>query len=429
MDKETIFARRQSFMSGSLSLSYKDPLMIVRGSGCWLFDENGQAYLDCVNNVCHVGHCHPKIVEAGSRQMTILNTNTRYLHPGRMSYVESLLSTFPAPLSVCFLVCSGSEANDLALRLARAHTGASDAIVLDGAYHGNTTALIELSPYKFDGPGGSGAAKHIHKVEAPDLYRGSLRACDPEAALKYADLVKAALTDAEARQQRVAAFFCESMLGCGGQIVLPDHYLKHAYEHVRRAGALCIADEVQVGFARSGSHFWSFEMGDVVPDIVTLGKPMGNGHPMAAVITTPELASSFANGMEYFNTFGGNPVSCAIGQAVLDVIEQEGLQQRARELGLYLKSGLKSLAARFPLIGDVRGQGLFLGLELVSDRETLQPAASKAEAVVDGMKNRHILLSVDGPLHNVIKIKPPMVFSRANADLLLEGLESVFGTL
>jgi 4-aminobutyrate aminotransferase-like enzyme/Ser/Thr protein kinase RdoA (MazF antagonist) len=423
--REEILQLRRQHLGSSLSLSYQQPLQIVRGWMQYLYDDTGRAYLDAVNNVPHVGHCHPRVVKAAQEQMAILNTNTRYLHENIVRYAERLCALLPDPLRVCFFVCSGSEANDLALRLARAHTKQRDVIVVDGAYHGNLTSLVEISPYKFDGPGGDGAPAQVHKVAMPDVYRGAHKASDPQAGEQYARHVARALAQLQRQGKTPAAFICESLLGCGGQIVLPDNYLKEAYRHTREAGGVCIADEVQVGFGRIGSHFWGFEAQGVVPDIVTLGKPIGNGHPMAAVVTTPEIAAAFANGMEYFNTYGGNPVSCAVGLAVLDVIAEEGLQQRARAVGAHLKAGLERLMAKHPLIGDVRGLGLFLGIELVTDRASLAPAAAQAAYIVERMKEEGILLSTDGPLHNVLKIKPPLVFSQANADFLVSALDRI----
>ncbi|HTO76357.1 MAG TPA: aminotransferase class III-fold pyridoxal phosphate-dependent enzyme [Thermoanaerobaculia bacterium] len=420
-------ARRRKLLGPSLSLSYRRPLEIVRGAGQFLYDETGRAYLDVVNNVAHVGHGHPRVVAAGARQMAVLNTNTRYLHESILRYAERLTATLPAPLSVCFFVCSGSEANELALRLARAHTKARDLAVVDGAYHGNTAALVDASPYKFDGPGGEGAPPHVHKVPMPDDYRGLHRRSDPERGQKFARHVAAAAQAARDRGEGLGAFLCESLLSCGGQIVLPPGYLEAAYGHARAAGAVCIADEVQVGFGRVGSHFWGFQTQGVVPDIVTMGKPIGNGHPLAAVVTTPDIAASFANGMEYFNTFGGNPVSCEIGLAVLDVVEGERLQERSARVGRRLRAGLEDVARRHAIVGDVRGLGLFLGIELVRDRETLEPAAAEAAYVVERMKDHGILLSTDGPLHNVIKMKPPLVFSEADADRVVAAYDRVLG--
>ncbi|HYB54422.1 MAG TPA: aminotransferase class III-fold pyridoxal phosphate-dependent enzyme, partial [Thermoanaerobaculia bacterium] len=364
---ETLLSRRRELLGPSLSVSYRKPLEIVRGQGCHLYDETGRAFLDVVNNVAHVGHCHPRVVRAGARQTAVLNTNTRYLHPSILRYAERLAATLPEPLSVCFFVCSGSEANELALRIARAHTKGRDLIVVDGAYHGNTAALIEASPYKFDGPGGEGAPAHVHKVPMPDDYRGLYRRDDPERGEKFAAHVARAAEAARARGGFPAAFLCESLLSCGGQIVLPPGYLAAAYRNARAAGALCIADEVQVGFGRVGAHFWGFQEQGVIPDIVTMGKPIGNGHPLGAVVTTPAIAASFANGMEYFNTFGGNPVSCEIGLAVLDVIREERLPEHALRVGERFREGLEGLKSRHPVVGDARGLGLFLGIELVRD--------------------------------------------------------------
>ncbi|MFO7538969.1 MAG: aminotransferase class III-fold pyridoxal phosphate-dependent enzyme, partial [Chloroflexota bacterium] len=413
------------YLGPMLSLSYQEPLHIVRGEGQYLYDVRGRPYLDMVNNVAHVGHSHPRVVAALAAQARLLNTNTRYLHETILSYAERLTATLPPPLSVCFFVNSGSEANDLALRLARTHTSRQEIIVVDGAYHGNLTSLIEISPYKFNGPGGQGAPDHVHVSPMPDPYRGPYGA-DGAA---YAQAVAQIVTKMGQQRKQPAAFICESLLSCGGQIVLPDGYLAAVYAAVHAAGGVTIADEVQVGLGRVGSHFWGFQTQGIVPDIVTMGKPMGNGHPLAAVVTTPEIAASFDTGMEYFNTYGGNPVSCAVGTAVLDVIEEEGLQAHAAEIGRYLLAQLAPLQEACPLIGDIRGRGLFLGLELVGDRQTRAPAAVEAGAIVEHMKEEGILLSTDGPLHNVIKIKPPLPFNRENADFFVERLRKVLDIL
>jgi 4-aminobutyrate aminotransferase-like enzyme len=295
---------------------------------------------------------------------------------------------------------------------------------MDGAYHGNTD-LVDVSPYKHDGPGGAGAPGWVHKVPMPDTYRGRYRGDDPRPGERYAAFVADAITRIRGRGTQLAGFLSESMLSSAGQIVLPDGFLAAAYGHVRRAGGVCIADEVQAGFGRVGTHFWAFETQDVVPDIVTLGKPIGNGHPLGAVITTPDIAAAFANGMEYFNTFGGNPVSCAIGLAVLNVIADEGLQANAHRVGGHMLTRLRDLATRRPLIGDVRGLGLFLGVELVRDRTTLEPAGEEAGYVANRMRERGVLVSTDGPLHNVLKIKPPLVFTMQDADQLVATLDQV----
>ncbi len=419
---DEIRAIRDRHLGRNLSLAYTEPLKIVRGEGQYLFAEDGRRYLDLVNNVCHVGHCHPRVVEAGRKQMEALNTNSRYLHDNLAEYVTRLAGTMPDPLSVCFLVCTGSEANELALRLARAHTGRREIVVLDHAYHGHTTSLIEISPYKCESKGGEGLAPHARKVPCPDPYRGRHRGDD--AGSRYASEVAHAVAE-----QRPGAFMAETLVGCGGQIVPPSGFFTGSYEVARAAGAVCIADEVQVGFGRVGSHLWAFEAHGVVPDIVTLGKPIGNGHPLAAVVTTPEIADAFDTGMEYFNTFGGNPVSCAIGLAVLDVIEEEGLQAHAAAMGARLMNGMRSLAERHEAIGDVRGQGLFIGAELVSDRAARTPDAATADHVIDAMKDRGFLLSTDGPDHNVLKIKPPLVLDDGDVDGTVAALDEVLGQL
>ena len=421
---DTLLKARQGLVGPNLSVSYNQPLNIVRGEGAYLIDETGRAFLDCVNNVSHVGHCHPRVVEAGAAQMRILNTNTRYLNKLLTDYASRLTATLPDPLNVVFFTNSGSEANELALRLARTYTGRRDMAVLDVAYHGTTTSLIDLSPYKHDGAGGSGPAPWVHVATMPDTYRGPHRGDDAGAA--YGEEVRATLSKAK---DGAAAFITESALGCGGQIILPEGFLASAYAHARAAGALCIADEVQTGMGRAGSHFWMFETQNVVPDIVTIGKPIGNGHPMAAVVTTEKIANAFANGMEYFNTFGGNPVSCAIGLAVLDVIADEDLQAHALKTGNQFKSALQDMATRHELIGDVRGQGLFLGAELVRDHKTLEPADAEATKIVNEMRARGILLSTDGPLHNVLKIKPPIIFPENEVSRVIEELEGVLKRL
>jgi len=418
---EEIVNVRRRHLGPNLSISYRRPLKIVRGEGQYLFDDAGRRYLDLVNNVCHVGHCHPHVVASIQRQAALLNTNTRYLHDNLTEYIVRLTATFADPLSVCFLVCSGTEANDLALRLARAHTGRRDIVVLDHAYHGNSPSQIEISPYKCEGPGGEGLAPFARKVPMPDPYRGRHRGAG--AGARYAALVAEAVVDTVTSTGGMGSFMAESLISCGGQIVPPPGFLAPSYAAVRTAGGVCIADEVQTGFGRVGSHMWAFELQEVVPDIVTLGKPIGNGHPLAAVITTPEIASSFDTGMEYFNTYGGNPVSCAAGLAVLDVIEREGLRQHAHAMGDRFIAGARELAERHPLIGDVRGAGLFIGIELVRDHDTLEPAAAQAGAIVEEMKGRGFLLSTDGPDHNVLKIKPPMVIQAKDIDATLQALD------
>jgi 4-aminobutyrate aminotransferase-like enzyme len=422
-----ILASRQEHLGPSLSVSYRRPLTIVRGWKQLLYDADGLRYLDGVNNVAHVGHCHPAVVRAVREQMAVLNTNTRYLHERLVEYAERLTATLSAPLTVCYLVNSGSEANELAIRLARAATGRRGMVVVDMGYHGNTTTLVDVSPYKHDGPGGAGPPSWVRKIPMPDDYRGQFHRDDPDRGRKFGEAVSTALDALAESGESVAAFLAESVLSCGGQIVAPDGFLTEAYARTRAAGGVCIADEVQVGFGRVGTHFWGFETQGVVPDIVTMGKPIGNGHPLGAVVTTPEIARAFANGMEYFSTFGGNPVACAAGLAVLDVMESEGLQQHAREAGAHLLRGLAELVARHPMAGDARGLGLFLGLELVRDRGTREPAGEAAGHVANRMRDCGILLSTDGPGHNVLKIKPPLCFTTADGDRLMETLDRILG--
>ena len=395
--ESTLEARRR-LLGGNLSIAYDNPLKIVRGSMQYLYDDQGRQYLDAYNNVAHVGHCHPRVVEAGLRQMQTLNTNTRYLHDTIITYAERLTSTLPEPLRVCYFVNSGSEANELALRLARAHTKARDMIVLDHAYHGNTTTLIDLSPYKHDGPGGNGPPSWVHKVPLPDGGHGSTH---------VADAIK--------NVERLCGFIAESLPSVAGQIVLPRAFLNEVYEQVRAAGGVCIADEVQTGFGRIGTHFWGFQSYGVVPDVVVLGKPIGNGHPIGAVITTRAIADSFDNGMEFFSTFGGNTVSCAIGLAVLEVVQEEELQAHALAIGEHLLDGLKTIQQRHDIIRAIRGSGLFLGVEL----------ATEATRIVNRMRDNHILIGTEGPLHNVLKIRPPMPFSQSDADRFLTTLEKL----
>ena len=423
----SIAERRAARIGGNVRLSYADPVTVVRGWRQYLYDETGRAYLDVYNNVPLVGHSHPRVVQAIQRQVALLNTNTRYLHDNLARYAERLTERMPAPLRTCFILNSASEANELALRLARARTGRRDVIVLEHAYHGHTTTLVAISPYKFDGPGGSGREPWVHVAPIPDDYRGEFRREDVGRGHRYAAQVGTLLETASAEGHPIGAFIAETLPSVGGQVELPPGYLEDVYRRVRAAGGVCIADEVQVGFGRLGSHFWGFETQDVVPDIVVLGKPIGNGFPLAAVVTTPELAAAFDTGMEFFSTFGGNPVACAAGLAVLDVLESEGLVENARTVGAHLKDRLHGLAERHALIGDVRGRGLFLGVELVRDRVTLEPADQEATYIVNRLRDLGVLCGTDGPHHNVLKIRPPLCFAIEDADLFVAVLDQVLG--
>ncbi|WP_373516287.1 aminotransferase class III-fold pyridoxal phosphate-dependent enzyme [Pricia sp.] len=414
---------RKQHLGKSLSLHYKVPIKMVRGAGQYLIDQHGRKYLDTVNNVAHVGHEHPAVVKAGQEQMALLNTNSRYLHDNINALTQELLETLPPELSVLHFVNSGSEANELAIRMVKAVTGERDIIASEVGYHGNTNMTVDISSYKFDGKGGQGAPEHTHIFPLPDAFRGKYRG--ENTGDRYAAEVQLQIDAIHRRGRGVGALIVEPIISCGGQIELPEGFLAKAYQYVRAAGGLCISDEVQVGCGRVGKYFWGFQLHDVVPDIVTIGKPLGNGHPLAAVACTHKVAEKFANGMEYFNTFGGNPVSCAIGTEVLRTVKRENLQEHALKVGEFLKSGLKKLAENFPIIGDVRGQGLFLGFELV-DAE-MNPLGDKADYLANRMKHHGILMSSDGPDHNVLKIKPPMVFSKENAEELLFYLGKVFG--
>jgi len=422
--KEQTLVMRKKYLGRSLSLAYNEPLKIVRGKGQYLYDEKGKEYLDCVNNISHVGHCHPAVIQAAHEQNQLLNTNTRYLHDNIIELAEKLTAKLPKPLSVCHFVNSGSEANELALRMAAAVTGNNNTIVLDHAYHGNTSSLINISPYKFNGKGGMGNPENVEVIPMSDILRGEFN--DPKTAgIRYAQYVQNAIK----QQGDGSTFISESLLGCGGQILLPDGFLQESFQHVRAAGGICISDEVQVGLGRVGTHYWGFELQNVIPDIVTIGKPLGNGHPVAAVITIPEIAVAFNNGMEYFNSFGGNPVSCAIALSVLNVIEQEELQQNALDVGSYLLSELNLLKDKYEIICDVRGSGLFIGIELVKDRKTKEPAPEKANEIINKIKKNGILISTDGPHNNVLKIKPPMVFSRENVQQIIRSLEGILSEI
>lgn len=424
--EETLRIRRQ-VTGHNLSLGYDEPLKIVRGEMQYLFDDTGRRYLDAYNNVPHVGHCHPEVVEAATEQMRTLNTNTRYLSDRFNEYAEALLATLPAELDTCFILNSASEANELALRLARAATGRKDTLVTESAYHGHTTTLIDLSPYKHDGPGGEGAPGWVHTVPVPDPYRGRHRG--PDTGSVYAKSVRNAIARLEEVGKKPAAFIAETYPSVGGQIITPKGYLREVYQHVRKAGGICIADEVQTCYGRIGNAFYAFEEQEAEPDMVVIGKPIGNGHPLAAVVTRRAIADSFDNGMEFFSTFGGSTLSCAIGSKVLEITRRDNLQAHAQSTGSTLLDELRLLKQRYPLIGDVRGSGLFLGVELVKNADPLEPATSNASLVANRMKDAGILIGIDGPDHNVLKIRPPMPFDQSNVDQLTSALDRILDHL
>jgi ethanolamine-phosphate phospho-lyase len=417
---EAVNKERLKSVSSIFSVSYKKPIYVESAAFQYMFDKYGNSYLDAYNNIPHVGHSHPRVVEAGQKQMAKLNTNTRYLYDQLNEYSAKLLKKFPSQLSKIFFVNSGSAASDLALRLARNFTGENRFAALEYGYHGNMHSTVEISHYKFAGKGGKGVSENVLCLPIPDIYRGEFR--NENAGLSYA---KNAIQQINNSQEKIAAFVAEPIVGCGGQVPLAKEYLKEVYTAIRNQGGICISDEVQTGFGRLGDVFWGFEQHNVVPDIVILGKPMGNGHPIGAVITTNEIADAFNNGMEFFSSFGGNPVSCAIGQAVLDVIEEEQLQQNAKIVGDYYIQELTKLQQKPECIGDVRGSGLFIGFEFVKNQITLEPDTELAQKVKNELRNQHILVGTDGPFDNVIKSKPPLCFTRENVDEVIEKLENI----
>ena len=417
--------RRDNHISKALSLSFPRPIKMTGAAFQYMYDSEGHTYLDAYNNIPHVGHCHPRVVQAGRRQMTALNTNTRYLTDQLNSYAELLLAKFPEALNKVFFVNSGSEASDLAIRLSMNHTGNGKIMVIESGYHGLTRLDIDISHYKYTGPGGHGKADYVIEAPLPDSYKGAYRGSDANAGKRYAaDVIQMLQTE----DPKLAAFICEPIVGCGGQIPLAVGYLEDLYPSVRERGGVCISDEVQTGLGRLGTYFWGYEMHGVVPDIVVLGKSMGNGHPLSAVVTTDEISASFEGGMEFFSSFGGNTVSCEIGIAVLEVIEEEELQNHADNVGSYLKKSLVKLMAFHQSIGDVRGNGFFLGVELIKDGDPNKPDTSLANEVQNRLKEALILVGTDGPDRNVLKIKPPMCFNRQNADHLVAALEEILDT-
>ncbi|WP_069298593.1 aspartate aminotransferase family protein [Neptunicoccus sediminis] len=415
---KSLLARRDAVLGPNMSTFYEEPVHLVKGEGVWVWDHDGKKYLDCYNNVPHVGHCHPHVVKAMCDQAATLNTHTRYLHEGIVDYAERLTATFDDPLNTALLCCTGSEANDVALRMAEAVTGKTGIIVTDHTYHGNTTAVSALSttnPSKF------GKSGHIRHVPAPDSYRPP--SDDPAA--YFAEQVQARIVELEESGHGFAALLIDPFFANEGFPDLPVGFLDATLKAVHDAGGLLIADEVQPGFGRTGSHMWGHQYQGITPDVVTLGKPMGNGHPVAGVVTTSAIMHKFRTAFRYFNTFGGNPVSCATAMAVLDVIEQEGLMQQAADVGAYAKARLQELAAKHPVIGDVRGRGMFFGAELVTDRATKAPATEYLLRVIEELRKCGVLLNKIGIHYNTLKIRPNLQFTRENADLLVETLDQV----
>jgi ethanolamine-phosphate phospho-lyase len=417
-DASELLQRRKKIAAPSLSLSYRQPIHMSASLFQYMYDAQGAAYLDAYNNIPHVGHCHPNIIAAAEQQMRRLNTNTRYLYAVYADYSEDLLSLFPAPLNKALLVNSGSEASDLATRIARTVTGRQGMAILEWSYHGNTQNGIHISSYKFDRKGGKGAQDFILRLTLPKAYKG-LHAT----AKAYFEDAKQRIEAFENNGHQLAGFIAEPISGCGGQVPLMDGYLSLLVPYLQQKGILVIIDEVQTGFGRLGHHFWGFEMHGIVPDMVVLGKPMGNGHPMGGVVTTTAITDAFNNGMEFFSSFGGNPVSCAIGKAVIETIRAEGLQQNAQVVGDYWLQQLRQLQKTFPLLGDVRGSGLFIGVECINEQGKENTAL--AQHLKNALKEVYILASTDGPLDNVLKMKPPLCFSKNNVDRFTGQLEKI----
>lgn len=420
--ERALIERRQRVLGTAYRLFYDNPLHIVRGEGVWLYDAGGERYLDAYNNVASVGHSHPRVVAAIAEQAAMLNTHTRYLHDGVVEYAERLVATFPSALSQAMFTCTGSEANDLALRIARSHTGASGVIVTELAYHGVTAAVAAVSPSLGKTvPLGV----DVRAVSAPDTYRH-----DPATiGVWFAARVQEAIDDMLRHGIRPAALLVDTVFSSDGVYTDPAPFLAPAVEAIRAAGGLFIADEVQAGFARTGSCMWGFQRHGLVPDIVTMGKPMGNGHPIAGVVARPEIFERFGRDARYFNTFGGNPVSCAAALATLDVIQDEGLQANAARTGAYLRDKFREMARKHAWIGDVRGDGLFMGIELVKDQAAKTPATEETHRFVNLMREHRVLLSATGLRGNVIKLRPQLPFSLENADQLMQAADEVFAKL
>ena len=413
---ETFADRRARLMGPNVPTFYQSPVHIVKGQGVWLWDASGKRYLDCYNNVAHVGHCHPRVVAAIANQAATLNTHTRYFHDGVLDYLERLTATLGHGISQAIMVCTGSEANDIALRMAHAVTGKTGMIATDNTYHGNTAAVSQLSTRR---PPIGGYAPHVRLVPSPDSLRpvgGSIKG----QSAAFAANVAHAIADLNASGHGFSAIMlCPVFANEGLPTVFPG-FLDPTIAAIKNAGGLIIADEVQPGFGRGGSHFWGHDLLGFAPDIVTIGKPMANGHPVAAVLARPDVMAAFRDAFGYFNTFGGNPVSAAACLAVLDVIDDEGLQQNASHVSTYMLDRLRVL--RHPFLADVRATGLFFGVEFVTD-DAMTPATNFVADLVEDMVDRGFLLNKIGRGGGALKIRPPMPFSIQNADQLVDALQ------
>ncbi|WP_246020088.1 aminotransferase class III-fold pyridoxal phosphate-dependent enzyme [Muriicola soli] len=414
-----ILSQRKEHFAKNLSLSYANPIHMYGAAFQYMYDVEGNTFLDAYNNIMLVGHCHPKVVQAGQKAMSRLNTNTRYLYDILGDYGSALLKTLPSSLSKIFFVNSGSEASDLAIRMARNHSSKKNVMVIEHGYHGHTQAGIGISSYKYKAGEGIGKPEDTIETPLPKVYSSNRE----KSGKSRIDYTEKALEQIQDHTGTIAAFIAEPIVGCGGQVPLAPGYLNTLYPAVRAQGGLCISDEVQVGFGRLGKVFWGFELYDVIPDIVVVGKPMGNGHPMGAVITTEAVVSSFEKGPEFFSSFGGNPVSCAVGLSVLKVVEEEKLQEHAEQTGDYLIRQLRLLQKKHNTIGDVRGHGLFLGIEMIT--EDGEPNSQLAGDLKNELRENMILVGTDGPFDSVIKIKPPMSFDIKNAEELVSQIDTI----
>ena len=415
-DVASLVSRREASFGAASWLFYEKPIRMVRAQGVWMYDSSGKQYLDVYNNVPSIGHCHPHVVDAIARQAATLNTHTRYLYDNVHTYAERLLATFPDPLSNILFTCTGTESNDLALRLTSTYTGGAGFIVTQYAYHGNSTAVNDLSPSSMKS---KTLAPHVRTVPAPDTYRHK----GADVGIHFAENVRRAIADLEAGGVKFAGLVVDTIFSSDGVYADPEGFLKPAIAAVHDAGGLFIADEVQPGFGRTGT-MWGFQRHDIVPDIVTMGKPMGNGFPMGGVVTRPDILKPFCDETGYFNTFGGSPVAAAAGLAVLDVLENEGLAHNALAVGTYMRERLRDLAGKFPNIADVRGAGLFIGVEFI-EPDTDLPDRAAAVYAVNGLKEKGVLISASGASGNALKIRPPLCFSIENVDHFVTALDAV----